>query len=121
MHPVPELRTSRSAPIIGHSVFDSPSRQEGSANAVPVFNAPIEEIVKANPSKNIVAEQARHTLSKIFAPRGAPSTISSEKFLKSRSSFSPEFIHNEAATRSARVSNFYSETPRFRNDIDLLA
>tara|TARA_B100000767_G_scaffold260282_1_gene270788 strand:+ start:913 stop:1278 length:366 start_codon:yes stop_codon:yes gene_type:complete len=104
-----------------HSVFDSNPKQGNRAKTVPNFNDPIVEVTKTNPSKNIVPEQVRNSVSRILAPRGAPSTVSSEKFLKSRFSFSPEFIHNEAATKSARISNFYSEAPRFSNDVDFLA
>ena len=121
MYPVVEIRDSRDAMNIARSVFDSSSSKINSAKAVPIINAPIEEVTKTNQSKNVIAERSRHSFSKILAPRGAPSTVSSEKFLKARSSFSPEFIHNEAATRAARISNFYSEAPRFRNDIDFLA
>ena len=91
------------------------------ANSVPVFDANVSEIAKIDPTIKILPETGRRPMSYIQAPRGAPSTISSEHFLKSRASLSPTYIHNEMATRMARTSNLYAEAPRFRNDIDILA
>ena len=91
------------------------------ANDVPVFDANVSEIAKIDPTIKILPEIGRRPMSYIQAPRGAPSTISSEHFLKSRASLSPTYIHNEMATRMARTSNLYAEAPRFRNEIDILA
>ena len=92
-----------------------------SANIMPTYDAPMEALIKTNPVSTILPETGRYSMSNIYAPRSAPSSISSEAFLKSRANFSPEFIHNEAATRIARTSNFYAELPRFRADLDILA
>ena len=54
-------------------------------------------------------------------PRQAPSAVSSENFLSARSLLSPAFQHNVMATKMARISNLHAETPRFRDQIDILA
>jgi hypothetical protein len=95
--------------------------QDFSANIMPMFDAIGTELTKIDPTSRILPEIGRHSMPHIRAPRGAPSAISAEHFLKSRISLSPEFVHNEAATRIARTSNLYAETPRFRNEVDILA
>ena len=57
----------------------------------------------------------------IVSPRLAPSTISTERALQARSLLTPEFQHNMMATRILRTSNLHAETPRFRNQLDILA
>ena len=57
----------------------------------------------------------------IASPRLAPSTISTEQALASRAQMAPEFIHNVMVTRMLRTSNIYSDMPRFRNQLDILA
>jgi hypothetical protein len=57
----------------------------------------------------------------ISHPRQAPSAVSSEQFLAARSLMAPAFQHNILATKMARISNLHAETPRFRDQIDLLA
>lgn len=91
------------------------------ANSVPIASAPISEITQIKASNRVIPEQNSHSFTRIFSSRSAPSTVSSESALKARSIFSSEFIHNEAATRISRLSNSYSEAPRFRNDVDILA
>lgn len=96
-------------------------QQVTGANLVPILGDAIAEISKINAGNSIIPEMARHSSAQILAKRGAPSSISSESFLKSRSLFSPEFIHNEAASRISRLSDSYREAPRFRSDVDMLA
>ena len=91
------------------------------ANNVPALDASASEMSKIDPTIRILPEMGRRPMSHIQAPRGAPSTVSSEHFLKSRASLSPTYIHNESITRIARTSNLYAETPRFRNQVDILA
>ena len=91
------------------------------ANSVPITSGPIPEIAQIKASNRVIPEQNNHSFAKIFSTRSAPSTVSSESALKARSIYSSEFIHNEAATRISRLSNSYSDAPRFRNDIDILA
>ena len=45
---------------------------------------------------------------------------SAESF-SARSSFSPAYNHNMAATREARTSNIHEDTPRFKDQIDIIA
>ena len=57
----------------------------------------------------------------IASPRLAPSTISTERALASRAQMAPEYKHNVMVTRMLRTSNLYSDMPRFRNQLDILA
>ena len=57
----------------------------------------------------------------IVSPRLAPSTISTEQALASRAQMAPEFMHNVMVTRMLRTSNLFSDMPRFRNQLDILA
>ena len=57
----------------------------------------------------------------ISSPRLAPSAISAEQALSARALMTPEFQQNIMATRIQRTSNLYAETPRFRNQLDILA
>ena len=91
------------------------------ANSVPITSASIPEISQIKAPNRVIPEQNNHSFARIFSSRSAPSTISSESALKARSIYSSEFIHNEAATRISRLSNSYSEAPRFRSDVDMLA
>ncbi len=91
------------------------------ANTMPTLQqtihglAPVENVGQSNKYE----ENSLRT--KIYHPRMAPSSISSEEFLVARFSFSPQYSHNMAATRDARTSNLHEETPRFRDQIDILA
>jgi hypothetical protein len=57
----------------------------------------------------------------IASPRLAPSAVSSEQALQARAMMTPEFQQNIMASRILRTSNLYAETPRFRNQLDILA
>ena len=57
----------------------------------------------------------------ITSPRLAPSAISTEQALQARSLLAPEFQHSMMSTRILRTSNLHAETPRFRNQLDILA
>ena len=91
------------------------------ANIMPTLQqtiyglAPVENVGKSN------RYEESGTQSKISHPRLAPSSISSEEYLKARFTFSPLYNHNMAATRDARTSNIHEEAPRFKDQIDLLA
>lgn len=63
----------------------------------------------------------RRRLPMIASPRLAPSAVSTEQALQSRAQMATEFQHNMMATRILRTSNLHAETPRFRNQIDILA
>ena len=57
----------------------------------------------------------------IVSPRLAPSAVPAEQALQARSLETPEFQHNMLMTRMLRTSNLHAETPRFRNQLDILA
>ena len=90
------------------------------ANIMPTLQQTIYGLAPVeNVGKSIV--RRKRAQSKISHPRLAPSSISSEEYLKARFTFSPLYNHNMAATRDARTSNIHEEAPRFKDQIDLLA
>tara|TARA_B100000900_G_C20380063_1_gene634181 strand:- start:323 stop:697 length:375 start_codon:yes stop_codon:yes gene_type:complete len=59
--------------------------------------------------------------SKLFNPKQAPSAVTTENFLKSKSDFSPLYFHNIALTKKALTSVMMSGKPRYPEKVDLLA
>tara|TARA_B100001057_G_C22828950_1_gene942565 strand:- start:643 stop:1017 length:375 start_codon:yes stop_codon:yes gene_type:complete len=59
--------------------------------------------------------------SKLFNPKQAPSAVTTENFLKSKSDFSPVYVHNIALTKKAFTSVIMSGKPRYPEKVDLLA
>ena len=59
-------------------------------------------------------------LARVYHPRQAPSSVTSENFLASRATMNPGFVHNVASTKLARVSNMYNDIPKFKNILDIL-
>jgi hypothetical protein len=57
----------------------------------------------------------------ISHPRFAPSSVTSEQFFSARALLSPGYIHQSAASKIARISNLYADTPRFSQQVDILA
>ena len=66
-------------------------------------------------------EYGQRPLTVISHPRHAPSAITSEQFVNARAAMAPGFIHQTAASKAARISNLYADTPRFSQQIDILA
>ena len=57
---------------------------------------------------------------RIYHPKQSPSAISSENFLRARAALNPGYMHNEAQTNIARISNLYRDVPQFKNELDIL-
>ena len=70
---------------------------------------------------DLAREFHQRPLTRIYHPRHAPSAISTENFLVARALMSATFVHNIATTKEARISNFYKDSPKFRDQIDILA
>ena len=58
---------------------------------------------------------------RIYHPKQAPSSVSSENFLAARAALNPGFMHNVAQTNIARVATLYRAVPQVKNDLDILA
>jgi len=59
--------------------------------------------------------------SSFFSPYLSPSTVTAETALLAKASMSPQFQHNIAMTKIAKLSNSLADAPRFRKQIDILA
>lgn len=57
----------------------------------------------------------------IYHPAQGPSAETTENALMARSLLMPIYIHDSAATRMARLSNMFRDTPRFGNAINICA
>lgn len=92
--------------------------QSSSATLVPYGSSGAQNIQPTYPSN---ANHLDLPHARIYHPKQAPSAITSENFLAARAMLNPGYTHNTAQTNIARVSNLYSDVPRFRNEIDILA
>ena len=70
---------------------------------------------------HISAAMSGMQLSQIRSTRQAPSAVVTESFLAARAASAPVYIQNQSALKAERISNMFSEAPRFRNQVDLLA
>ncbi len=92
------------------------------ANIVPTARQTPHGLAAQRPTDRLASDHLRQQTPVVIAhPRQAPSSVSSEQFLAARASSSPAYQHNILATKMARISNLHAETPRFRNQIDILA
>ena len=105
-------RTSKSA---------SYAALEDSASLMPVERQTNGFIEPAQPISRILSEHSGLPISQIRSARQAPSAIVTEQYLQARAASNPVYIQNMSATRAERISNSYSDAPRFRNQIDILA
>lgn len=105
-------RTSKSA---------SSAALKDSASLMPVERQTNVFIEPAQPISRIFSEHSGLPISQIRSARQAPSAIVTEHYLQARAASNPVYIQNMSATRTERISNSYSDAPRFRNQIDILA
>ena len=66
-------------------------------------------------------DMQRYSMKRIAHPNGAPSSVTSENFLISKSLSSPMYTHNIAQTKYARISDWATEEPRFTKKVNILA
>ena len=99
----------------------NPFSKIGIANAMPTNNIRIVEPANQNErSKEYVQKQnIREIYSKNLSP--SSSSISTEKFLKSRSILTPVYVHNEAKTKYEMVSKIPMEKKELNSQVDLFA
>ena len=91
------------------------------ANTMPTLQQTIYGLEPLDEVKKSQRYEENRPQITISHPRMAPSSISAEEFFLARSSFSPAYNHNMAATREARTSNIHEDTPRFKDQIDIIA
>lgn len=91
------------------------------ANIMPTLQQTIYGLAPVEMTSNSHKYEENRMQNSISHPRYAPSSVSAEEFLLARASMSPVYNQNMAATREARTSNIHEETPRFKDQIDLLA
>lgn len=112
----PTAFPSAGAPVPGGGVDSLAIGASGVPNGRQTVNGlvPVQTLERSD-------QDYRRRLPMIVSPRLAPSAVSTEQALQSRAQMAPEFQHNVMATRILRTSNLHAETPRFRNQIDILA
>ena len=91
------------------------------ASIVPSLRQTVMGIEAPSALQVMPKEYQNHPTVIIRHPRHAPSAIPAEQKLASRALVSPTFQHNTLLTKMARISNMHTETPRFRDRIDILA
>jgi len=96
--------------------------QEPRANIVPSERQSLYGVVGSENATKLSKDYVRDLPTKILRhPRQAPSAVTSEQFLSAKSLLAPAFQHNIMATKISQISNLYSEAPRFRDQVDILA
>ena len=98
-----------------------PNNLEQIATIMPTERQTTAYVEPMQPATRIFPENNQRVISQIRSFRQAPSTILTEQYLQARASASPVYIQNMGAVRTERISNLFSEAPRFRNQIDMLA
>ena len=96
-------------------------RHSSVARVMPTLPQGTKVVTSTTQTSDLTREFYQKPLQRIYNPRQAPSAISSENFLAARALMSATFVHNIAMTKEARISNLYKDTPKFRNQIDILA
>tara|TARA_B100000575_G_C22548364_1_gene350654 strand:- start:38 stop:370 length:333 start_codon:yes stop_codon:yes gene_type:complete len=91
------------------------------ARVMPTLVQGTKAVTPINQPYDLAQEFHRKPLQQVYNPRQAPSAISSENYLAARALMSSVFVHNIATTKEARISNFYKDAPKFRDQIDILA
>lgn len=91
------------------------------ANIVPTIRQSVHGLTAQQPPDSMARDHLRQHMPVISHPRQAPSAITTEQFLAARSMGIPAFKHNILATKMARISNLMAQTPRFHDQLDILA
>ena len=91
-----------------------------SASLMPTTQQSLNVVEAINPSSNLPQAFRDMPRARIYHPKQAPSAISSENFLLARAAMNPGFVQNTAQTNTARISDLYRDSPRFRNALDIL-
>ena len=91
-----------------------------SASLVPNERQTVNGVEVIQSTHNLATNYPNMPHARIYHPRQAPSSVSSENFLAARASLGPGFLHNIAQTNIARVSNLYRDVPQFKNNLDIL-
>jgi hypothetical protein len=100
---------------------DTLATQPIAANSVPSQRQTAYGIEAVGITQNQHRQMNRQPATIINHPRLAPSTVTSEQFMSARASLSPGFVQQMAASKIARISNLYADTPRFSAQVDILA
>jgi hypothetical protein len=113
-------------PVLTHTspvmpTADTLAIQPIAANSVPTQRQTAYGIAAVDVTQNQHREMKKQPATVIRHPRLAPSGVTSEQFLSARAALSPGFLHQMAATKIARISNLYADTPQFSAQIDILA
>ena len=119
----PNLHTQSPARVI-KPVGSSQHTHDSVASDVPngvVVEGLFQEIAPALSISAAVNQRPQVNQTKIYHPRLAPSSVATEQILEAKSLLMPLHVHNTAHTKSARISNYMKDPPRFSQLIDLLA
>ena len=92
-----------------------------SASLMPVERQTSSYVEPAEPISRIFSEHSGLPVSQIRSIRQSPSAIVTEQYLQARAASGPVYIQNTSSVRSERISNLYADTPRFKNQVDILA
>jgi len=115
-----------SIPVLAQTIPFVPSYDASAAQAIPANPMPSLRqtpfgVEALSASQAQPREHKRQPATIIRHPRFSPSAVTSEQYIAARAMLSPGFLHQAAATQIARISNLYADTPRFSQQVDILA
>ena len=98
----------------------SPYTKADTANAMPINqHRQVTEIQNSLRSKEYVQKQ---NIRELYSSNLSPSSsISTEKYIKSKSNLSPVFMHNEAKTKYEMISNIPMHKKDLNSEVTILA
>ena len=98
----------------------NPYSKIGIANAMPTNN--IRTVEPANQNSRSKEYVQKQNIREIYSKNLSPSSsLSTEKFLKSKSILTPVYVHNEAKTKYEMVSKIPMEKKELNSQVDLFA
>tara|TARA_B100001057_G_scaffold475477_1_gene542279 strand:- start:37 stop:402 length:366 start_codon:yes stop_codon:yes gene_type:complete len=118
---IPINHSTVTRPNAASLIDEGAPRHTTVARVMPTLPQGTKAVTPSTQPHDLAREFHQRPLQQIYNPRHAPSAITSENFLAARALMSATFIHNIAMTKEARISNLYKDTPKFRDQIDILA
>ena len=118
---IPNNNSTVARPNAASITDEGAPRNTTVARVMPTLPNGTKAVAPSTQPFDLAREFHKKPLQQIYNPRHAPSAISSENFLAARALMSATFVHNIAMTKEARISNLYKDTPKFRDQIDILA
>lgn len=91
-----------------------------SASDMPTTSAAAVSLAPLYHTFDLNREFHKKPIQQVYNSRQAPSAVTTENFLAARALMTDAFVHDIASTKRDRISDLYSDTPRYQNCLDIL-